>query len=318
MSERSKILVVSPIPPELRARLSRRYDLVDLERQQGAALARPAAGFEVAVTTSIGGADAALMAALPDLRLIACNGTGLERIDLAEAARRRITVRNTPDVVTEDTADFAIALIYAVARRVAEADRFVRAGHWRARRMTPSRRVCGKTLGIVGLGKIGTAIARRASGLGMTVCYTGPRPKPESGLAFFPDPAALAEIADILVLSCPGGPATTDLVDAEVLRRLGPEGILINVSRGSVVNEDALLQALASGGVAGAGLDVFASEPDIDECYFNLENIVLTPHYAAVTQETREAMADVLEDAIDRFFGGGEPWDTVSKTRLPS
>jgi lactate dehydrogenase-like 2-hydroxyacid dehydrogenase len=302
MSNRSKLLVLAPIPPELRARLGARYELVELGDLPG-----PADGFEVAVTMSIVGADAVVMAAIPDLRLIACNGTGLDRIDMSEAARRGIKVQHTPDVVTEDTADYAIALIYAVARRLVEADRFIRAGHWRKRRMTPSRRLSGKALGIVGLGKIGSSIARRAAGLGLSVRYTGPREKPESGLAYAPDIGSLAEWADILVLCCPGGPETAGLVDEKVLARLGTEGILINVARGSVVDEAALIAALADGSIAGAGLDVFAGEPDIDPCFLSMENVVLSPHYAAITRETREAMADVLEAAIDAHFGGTGP-----------
>jgi len=307
MADRSKVLVVAQIPPELRARLGERYDLVELDSAAAARSENSTNGFEVAVTTSIGGADAALMAALPGLRLIACNGTGLERIDMAEAERRGIAVRHTPDVVTEDTADFAIALIYAVGRRLAEADRFVRAGHWRERRMTPSRRLHGKALGIVGLGKIGAAVARRAAGLELALRYTGPREKPDSGVAFEPDLGALAAWADILVLSCPGGPDTENMVDAAVLRRLGPDGLLINVARGSVVDEAALLAALESDAIAGAGLDVFADEPDVDPRFFALENAVLAPHYAAVTRETREAMASLLDGAIGRYFAGKAP-----------
>jgi lactate dehydrogenase-like 2-hydroxyacid dehydrogenase len=295
---RHRLLVVSPIPPELRARLSARHRLVD--RRPGGGETLP--GFEVAVTTSMGGADAALIDALPDLKLIACNGTGLEAIDLDDAARRGIAVCHTPDVVTEDTADFAIGLMYAVSRRIAEADRFVRSGRWTAGRMTPSRRLYDKRLGIVGLGRIGAAIARRAAAIGMDVSYTGPREKPRVSYRYLPDAGALADLVDVLVLSCPGGDVTRHLIDTAVLARLGADGLLINVSRGSVVDETALIAALKSGAIAAAGLDVFAHEPDIDPAFLDLENVVLQPHYAAVTNETRNAMADVLEAAIEAHF----------------
>lgn len=298
MTPRPELLVVAPIPPELRARLSVNYTLKD---------GRPAAGerwpsVRVAVTTSMAGADRVLIEALPDLALIACNGTGLDRIDLDAAEEHGVRVRHTPDVLTEDVADFALGLIYAAARRIAEADRFVRSGRWNAERMTPSRRVFSRRLGIVGLGRIGQAIARRASAIGMDVLYTGPREKPESGYGYRASVKALATDADILVLSCPAGPGTRHLVNEDVLAALGPDGLLINVSRGSVVDEEALIAALSNGIIAGAALDVFAGEPDIDERFFELENVVLQPHYAAVTSETREGMADVLEETIDEFF----------------
>lgn len=301
MTPDRRILVLAPIPPELRARLQASYELVEYRREAGAPLP-PAPGFRVAVTTSVAGADKAMLAALPDLGLLACNGTGLDQIDMDEATRRGILVRHTPDVVTEDTADFAIGLMYAASRRIAEADRFVRAGRWGRERMTPSRRLYDKRLGIVGLGRIGAAIARRAAGIGMTVSYTGPRPKPEAHFPFVPDIGELAEAVDVLVLSCPGGASTRHIVDAAVLRRLGPDGILVNVSRGSVVDEDALVAALQDGTIAGAGLDVFAAEPELDARFLTLENAVLQPHYAAVTRETRGAMADLLDRAIGAFL----------------
>lgn len=310
MAAKPELLIVAAIPPELRKRLSANYTLVD---------ERPAVGerrpdVPVIVTTSVAGADRVLMESLPDLQLIACNGTGLENIDLDAARNRGIRVQHTPDVVTEDTADFAIGLVYATTRRIAEADRFVRAGRWQSERMTPSRRVFTRTLGIVGLGKIGQAVARRASAIGMRVLYTGPREKLESGYAYCSSVVALARQADILVLCCPGGSHTQGLVDQEVLAALGPDGILVNVSRGSVVKEEDLIHALQQDTIAAAGLDVFSAEPQVDSRFFAMENTVLAPHYAAVTRETREAMADVLETAIDGFFGR----PTVSATMRKS
>ena len=225
-------------------------------------------------------------------------GVGLDRIDLAAAARLGIAVRHTPDAVRTDTADMAVALVFAAVRRVAEADRFVRAGAWTAGRMTPSRRVGGMAAGVVGLGAIGALVAQRLAGCGLVVSYTGPRQKDGVPWPFIGSIEDLAGQSDVLVLCCPGGPATAGLVSAEVLRRLGPGGYLINVARGSVVDEAALLAALESGGIAGAGLDVFAQEPALDPRFAALETVVLTPHYAAVTRQAREEMAATLLSAF--------------------
>ena len=285
-------MVLGALPPELLATLSTRYALVE----------QPDNAMTVAVTTSMAGADAAAMDRMPALRLIACNGVGLDRIDMAEAARRGIIVRHTPDAVRTDTADAAVALLYATVRRVAEADRFVRAGRWGPERLPPSRRVTGMAVGVVGLGAIGAMVAQRLSGLGLSVAYTGPREKPGCGYPYIADIGALAEQSDVLILCCPGGAATAGLVNEDVLRRLGPKGFLVNVSRGSVVNEQALLAALEAGGIAGAGLDVFAQEPALDARFLALQNVVLQPHYAAVTQEARAEMAATLLAAIDQQF----------------
>lgn len=292
-----EILIIAPIPPELRERLAQCYTLI--EERPTEADSRP--GMEVAVTTSMAGIDRSVMEALPDLRLVACNGTGLDKIDTEAARDRAITIRHTPDAVTDDTADSAIGLIYATLRRIAEADRFVRAGGWRKGRMTPARRVFSRHIGILGLGRIGRTIAQRAAALGMEVSYTGPNPK-DVPYTYIEDIADLAGRVEVLVLSCPASAATLGIVDAGVLQALGPGGYLINVSRGNVVQQDALLLALESGTIRAAGLDVFENEPDIDPRFFALENVVLQPHYAAVTYETRHAMADVLESAIHAHF----------------
>ncbi len=295
-----ELLVIAPLPPEVRARLGEAYALVERRPAPGEVVA----GYSVAVTNAMAGADAGVMAALPDLKLIASVGTGLDRFDLEAAKARGITVQNTPDVVTEDTADFALGLIYAVCRRIAEADRFVRAGRWAGERMTPSARVSSRRVGIVGLGRIGGTLAGKAAGLGMQVRYTGPREKDGAPYAYEPELTSLADWADVLVLTCPSGPATRHLVDAPVLEALGPKGVLINVSRGATVDEAALLAALEGGRIAGAGLDVFEGEPNIDARFFALQNVVLSPHVAAVTAETRAAMANLLRAAIDRHFEG--------------
>lgn len=313
ISAADTVLVVTPVPKDLRDALSADYALRDHARGADGAWP-PAPGIRVALTTSMAGADAALMDALPDLALIACQGVGLDKIDLDAAKARGIAVAHTPDVLTQDTADFAIALIYAVSRNVVRADRFMRAGRWASERMIPSRRVSGKSCGIVGLGRIGETVARQAAGIGLTVRYSGPRPKPGAPYPFVADVAELARQSDYLVLTCPGGPATQHLVDARVLEALGPDGILINISRGSVVDEAALVAALQEGRIAGAGLDVFAVEPQFDQALLAFENVVLQPHYASITFETRKAIIGMLRAAIAKAFDSSTFRNRISKT----
>ena len=254
------VAVLTKLPQDLRSALEARYHLVE---HDPAGDSRP--GLRLAVTTSMAGANEQAMASLPDLGFIGCQGVGLDKIDLPAASRRGITVAHTPDVLTEDVADFAVALMYGIARKVVEADGFVRAGRWSRERMVPSTRLHGKRAGVVGLGRIGSAIARRAAGIGMTVSYYNPSERPGVPYERSPDLVSLAREADVLFLANPGGPSTNRMVDAAVLDALGPEGFLVNISRGSVVDEAALLRALSEKRIAGAGLDVFASEPGLDE-----------------------------------------------------
>jgi hydroxypyruvate reductase len=298
-----RLIALGPIPPDLRAALAQRYGLVD-GAQTRLAAGGTAPGFDIALTMGIHGADAALMERLPDLKLIACNGAGLERIDLAAARRRGIAVCHTPDELAADVAECAIALIYAIMRRVVEADRFVRAGRWASERIGPSRRLVGKAAGVVGLGRIGRLVAQRAEAIGMRVSYFGRRAKPDAPWPFVGDILQLAEQSDVLVLCCPGGEATRNLIGRAALDRLGRDGYLVNVARGSVVDEEALIAALQEGGIAGAALDVFASEPQIDARFLALDNVVLQPHSASITHETRAAMLARLLGDIAAFVEG--------------
>jgi len=303
---RPRLLAVSQIPPDLRAALTQRYGLAD---HAGG----PAPGYDVAVTMGVYGVNAALMDSLPDLKLIACNGAGLDRIDLMEAKRRGIAVCHTPDELAEDVADGAIALTYAIMRRIVEADHFVRAGRWSKERMAPSRRLAGKTVGIVGLGKIGRVVAQRAGAIGMHVLYSGPKAKPDVPYPFVANLQELAERSDVLILSCPGGEATRHLVGQAVLEALGPDGYLVNVARGSVVDEAALIAALQERKIAGAALDVFASEPNLDPRFLVLDNVVLQPHSASITYETRAAMLARLLGDIEAYLEG-RPFHNAAAT----
>jgi hydroxypyruvate reductase len=303
---RPRLLAVSQIPPDLRAALTQRYGLADHGGGR-------APGYDVAVTMGVYGVNAALMDSLPDLKLIACNGAGLDRIDLMEAKRRGIAVCHTPDELAEDVADGAIALTYAIMRRIVEADHFVRAGRWSKERMAPARRLAGKTVGIVGLGKIGRVVAQRAGAIGMHVLYFGPKAKPAMPYPFVANMQELAERSDVLILSCPGGEATRHLVGQAVLEALGPDGYLVNVARGSVVDEAALIAALQERKIAGAALDVFASEPNLDPRFLVLDNVVLQPHSASITYETRAAMLARLLGDIEAYVEG-RPFHNAAAT----
>jgi lactate dehydrogenase-like 2-hydroxyacid dehydrogenase len=310
-----RFLAISPLPPDLFAALKAKYGIADYTTLGGApGKSVPAPGFNIAVTMGVYGIDAALMAALPDLKLVACNGAGLEKIDLAAARAKNIAVCHTPDELAEDVADGAIALTYAIMRRVVEADRFVRSGRWLKERPTPSRRLAGKTMGVVGLGRIGRRIADRAAAIGMKVAYYGRKAQPGVPYEFVGDIGALAEKSDVLALACPGGKETHHLVNAAVLAKLGAGGYLVNVARGSVVDEAALLDALENRKIAGAALDVFASEPNIDARFLPLENVVLQPHNASITHETRTAMVARILSDIDAFLNGGTFHDAAKKT----
>lgn len=294
----SRLLVLAPLPADLRTALAARFELVSFDPAVNAA---KWAGFDIAVTTGIHGVSAAEFAACPALKLVVSQGVGLDMIDLEEARRRNIAVAHTPDELWEDVADAAIAMTYAVMRRVVEADRFVRAGRWGRERIAPSCRVAGKTMGVVGLGRIGRHIAHRAEGIGMTVLYHDRRPQPDASYPFVADLAALADQADVLALACPGGEATRNLVTKAVLDRLGADGFLVNVSRGTVVDETALIEALEAKTIAGAALDVFASEPNVDQRFLRLDNVVLAPHSSSITHETRAAIIKRMMDDIDAF-----------------
>jgi lactate dehydrogenase-like 2-hydroxyacid dehydrogenase len=257
-----------------------------------------------AAASGSGKFDAELMDALPNLKLIANFGVGVDNIDLKAAATRGIAVTNTPDVLTDEVADLAMGLIVAAARRITAADRFVRAGDWLKGPMPFTRRVHGKTLGILGLGRIGLAIARRAEGFGMTVLYHQRRPRPGVTYHYIADLAEMAHAADFLMVSCPGGKGTEKLVDERILRALGKDGIVVNIARGSVIDEPVLVRLLKEGAVGGAGLDVFVDEPRVPAELLTMDQVVVQPHHGSATPETRTAMGQLVIDNLAAFFAG--------------
>ncbi|MDB5900991.1 MAG: Hydroxyacid dehydrogenase [Ramlibacter sp.] len=311
---RPVLLQALPLLASLEKQLADQYEVHRLPTagpERSAFLAARGAEFDGLVTSAAGGADAALMAALPNLRIVSSFGVGLDKIAVQEAARRGIPVGYTPDVLNDCVADLGFALLLAVARRVSEGDRYVRAGRWAAPPSSPAtppfplgRQVSNARLGIVGLGRIGRTIARRASGFDMEVRYHSRRPVDGVDWLHEPQLLQLARWADFLVVITAGGAETRHLIDAAVLDALGPQGYLVNVSRGTVVDEAALLQALQEKRIAGAGLDVFEREPHVPEAFFGLDNVVLVPHIASSTVQTREAMGRRVMDNLRAFFAG--------------
>ncbi len=300
------LLVVGVLPDWDLEALARRFTLHLLYEapDRDAFLARHGPSIRAIATKGELGADAAMMDACPQAKIIACYGVGVDAIDRDAARARGIAVTNTPDVLTEDVADMAFALLLATARAIPEGDAYVRSGTWPERGpMRLATRVWGKRLGIVGLGRIGRAIARRAEGFGMAVSYSGRSPK-DVPHAFHPSPAALAPHVDILVVSAAGGAATAGLVDRAAIGALPPGAIFVNVSRGTVVDEAALIGALTSGRIAAAGLDVFMNEPAIDPVFATFPNVVLSPHQASGTVETRKDMGALMRANLEAHFDG--------------
>jgi hydroxypyruvate reductase len=245
-----------------------------------------------------------LIAQLPALEIISVFGVGYDGIDVAAARERGVAVTNTPNVLNDEVADLALGLVLAVSRRIPQADRYVREGKWASGPMPLTRKVSGARLGIVGLGRIGMAIAKRAAAFDMSIAYTARREKADVAYRYFPSAATLAAEVDFLVVITPGGAGTHKLIDAAVLRALGKDGYLVNVARGSVVDEAALIEALKSGTIAGAALDVFENEPNVPAELRAMENVVLTPHVGSATWQTRRAMADLAFGNLEAHFAG--------------
>lgn len=306
MDAKPDLLVASPMMPFVMEALDRRYTVHRLwtAADRRALLAEAGPRIRALATSGSAGAGTELIAALPKLGVIVCHGVGLDAIDLDAAAARGIPVTTTPRVLTDDVADMALALLFAVCRRIPEGDAFVRSGAWAAKSPFPlGRRVTGKRAGIVGLGQIGAAIARRLAAFDVSIAYVDRLERP-GPFRRFPDPASLAGNVDFLILAASGGADTDRIVNGRVLEALGRNGVLINVARGSLVDEDALLAALESGGIAGAGLDVFRDEPRVPERFLRLRNVVLLPHQASATVETRTAMGQLVLDNLEAFFSG--------------
>ncbi|MEV7649420.1 2-hydroxyacid dehydrogenase [Arthrobacter sp. NPDC089319] len=300
-----QILQVGPVNPTVAAALADEFGAVRLPDgpERTAFLQRHAAGIRVAVCSGRIGVDTALMRQLPNLEAIVNFGVGYDATDVAQANDRNIPISNTPEVLTDCVADTALALYLDVLRQTTAADRFVRRGEWESTPSYPlTTRASGKKVGVVGLGRIGKAIAKRLEAFGCEIHYHNRRPVEGSGYTYHASPAELAEAVDVLVIAAAGGPETANLVDADVLAKLGPEGYLVNIARGSVVDEAALVSALTEGRLAGAGLDVFTSEPHVPAELMELENVVLLPHVGSGTHETRADMAALTLENLRSYL----------------
>ncbi|XVF26767.1 hypothetical protein REPUB_Repub14bG0046900 [Reevesia pubescens] len=248
------------------------------------------------------GADAELIDALPNLEIVASFSVGLDKIDLAKCKEKGIRVTNTPDVLTEDVADLAIGLMLAVLRKLCESDRFVRSGMWKEGDYRLTNKFTGKKVGIIGLGRIGMAVAERAEAFSCPISYYTRTEKPEYKYKYYPSVVELAANCDILVVACPLTEETRHIINRQVIDVLGPKGVLINVGRGPHVDERELVSALVERRLGGAGLDVFEHEPEVPEELFKLDNVVLLPHVGSGTVETRQAMADLVVGNLEAHF----------------
>ena len=299
------VLAVAKLSPLLAPQLGAAFTVHDrLHELDPAALAVVAPRIRAIAASGESKVSAALIAQLPALELISVMGVGYDGIDVAAARAAGVVVTHTPDVLNDDVADLALGLLLCAARQLPAADRFVRAGLWPQGPMPLARKLSGARLGIVGMGRIGQAIAKRAVAFDMAIAYTARSAKPGLPHRYVADLVALAGQSDYLVVITPGGAATRHLVNAEVLAALGPQGVLVNVARGSVVDEDALIQALEAGTLGGAALDVFAAEPQVPERLRALPHVVLAPHIGSATAATRQAMADLAFDNLAARFTG--------------
>jgi len=301
-----EILVTGPMYAPTLEKLDAAYTTHKLFKaaDRAAMLADVADRITAVASSNSGGIDAATIAKLPKLKVISHFGVGYDTVDVDAAKKRGISVTNTPDVLTEEVADLAMGLLYATVRRIPQGDRYVREGKWLKGPMALTESLQGKTLGIIGMGRIGQAIAKRALAANMKIAYQGPRRKAELPYAYHADPVSLAKATGFIMIACPGGEATRGLVSRAVIDAVGPAGFVVNIARGSVVDEPALLEALQQNRIAGAGLDVFADEPRVPEAFFALDNVVLQPHVASATHQTRAAMGQLVIDNLAAHFAG--------------
>jgi lactate dehydrogenase-like 2-hydroxyacid dehydrogenase len=306
--KKADVLVWGPMHAALTQNLDRdftvhnRWEIKDFD----AWAAENGAKVKGVITSGVYGTDNALLDRLPNLQVVNSFGVGYDAVDTAYLAGRGIQLSNTPDVLNNAVAETALALMLCVSRRISEAERFVRAGKWATGKLPLGNDLCGKTCGIVGLGKIGKTIAKRAAAFEMNIAYYR-RGQAYSDVSYthYDDLQALAKASDYLIVIVPGGPETEHLINRDVLKALGSKSYLINVARGSVVDERALVASLLESEIAGAGLDVFEDEPHVPAELLTLDNVVLTPHIGSGTYETRQAMADLVFANISRYFDEG-------------
>jgi hydroxypyruvate reductase len=301
---RPQVLSVARLSPLLVPQLQAAFEshvMPDLDEAVFLSLAPHVRGIAASGDSKV---PAALIEQLPALEVISVMGVGYDGVDVAAAKARGIMVTHTPNVLNDDVADLALGLMLSASRQLPAADRFVRSGLWLQGNMPLARKMSGARLGIVGMGRIGQAIAQRALGFNMGIAYTARSAKLALPYAYHPSAEALAANVDFLVVITPGGAGTRHLINAAVLKALGPKGFLVNVARGSVVDEQALVEALEAGTIAGAGLDVFEDEPRVPQRLLDLHKVVLTPHIGSATAATRQAMADLAFNNLAAHLAG--------------
>ncbi len=303
---REPVLTATRLSPLYMDLLQDRYRVLDrLHQNEPDAFKQAAPTIRAIAASGESVVSAELIESLPALQIISVMGVGYDGVDVAAAKARKVMVTHTPEVLNDDVADLAIGLMLSTARQLPAADRYVRSGDWEAKGPMPlARKMSGARLGLVGMGRIGQAIAHRALAFGMSVAYTARSQRSQLPYAFFADAVSLARDSDFLVLITPGGAGTRKLVNAEVLAALGAKGILINVARGSVVDQTALIDALERGVIGGAGLDVFEAEPKVPERLRAMPHVVLVPHIGSATGQTRQAMADLAFANLAAHFDG--------------
>ncbi|HBZ1364740.1 TPA: 2-hydroxyacid dehydrogenase [Klebsiella pneumoniae] len=307
MQNRNVLIIPNKLPDYLVSQVSKKFNIVWLSdiiendqwfEKQGDAV-------ELVLTNASSGIDSRLINRLSGLKMIAINGVGFDAVDLVAAKQRKITVTNTPDVLNDCVADHAMALMLGISRRINESERYLRDGKWASQGKFPlGKKLGGKICGIVGLGNIGQAVALRAQAFGMHIHYFSRKQKTELSWPYHASVISLAEVSNYLVITLPGGDDTYHMISQSVLEALGPEGYIVNVSRGSVVDENALTIALENEKIAGAALDVYEYEPQVPVSLLSAENVLLTPHIGSSTHETAKAMADLVVENMLAFSQG--------------
>ena len=310
------ILITAPLPPFLYDPLKAAYRCHDYHQASDKQALLAAEGGGIRGLVQGGGTVTAtrLLDALPKLEIISVFGVGYDGVPTAYCRERGIKVTNTPDVLTDDVADVALALVLMTGRGFVRLNRFVQAGQWEKGSPELTTKLSGRKVGILGLGRIGKAIAERVAAMGMKVAYTGRKPQ-DVRYEYIADLKALAAAVDFLIVACPGGEATRNIVNADVLAALGKKGTLINIARGSIVDEPALVAALEAGTIKAAGLDVFADEPHIPAALLKMDNVVLLPHVGSATRETRQAMGDLCKANLDAWFADRKVLTLVPELR---
>lgn len=317
----NEVLVTGRMMPLVMEQLESRFTLHKLHEaaDRDALLAEVGPRIRAVATGGHVKTDASLMAKLPKLELVANFGVGYDSVDAAWAGQHGIVVTNTPDVLTEEVADTCLGLLLMTVRELSASERYLRAGHWEKQGAYPltHNTLAGKTVGILALGRIGKAIAKRCEAFGLKIVYHGRSQQKDVAYPYYPTLVGMAEACDILISVAPGGDSTFHIIDAEVLRALGPKGVLINIGRGSVVDEGALISALQNKVIASAGLDVFEKEPHVPAELIAMDHVVLLPHVGSASHHTRGLMGQLVVDNITSFLSGKGPLTPVAETPWP-